>query len=294
MAQKTEKQPSVQATLFGGAAIAMWGLLALLTDLSGEIPPFQLAAMSFAIGAIVCFALDRRAITEVKSLSVRVVAAGALGLAGYHALYFTALKNAPAIEASLIAYLWPLMIVVGSALLPGETLRSHHVIGAAIGFAGCGLIIGGGSGFSAQSEHAFGYGVALAAAFTWTAYSLLSRKFSRVPTFAVAWYCLLSAIGCSVIHIAAEPTKIPGGAIEWVAVMLLGLLPVGAAFFAWDVGMKRGHIAVIGAASYGAPLLSSIFLIAAGRTDLTMQIALACLLITFGALLAAKDLIRKT
>ena len=43
------------ATLIGLTAILMWSLLSVLTVATGKIPAFQLAAMTFAIGAAVAF-----------------------------------------------------------------------------------------------------------------------------------------------------------------------------------------------------------------------------------------------
>ena len=44
------------ATLVGLTAILMWSLLSVMTVATGAITAFQLAAMTFAIGAAVAFA----------------------------------------------------------------------------------------------------------------------------------------------------------------------------------------------------------------------------------------------
>ena len=75
------------------------------------------------------------------------------------------------------------------------------------------------------------------------------------------------------------------------AMLALGLGPVGAAFFTWDIGMKRGDIQLLGVASYAAPLLSTLVLIASGFAEPSLRIAIACVLVTGGAVLAAKDMI---
>ena len=129
---------------------------------------------------------------------------GGLGLFAYHALYFAALQNAPAAEASLIAYLWPLLIVVFSALLPGEKLMFHHVLGALLGFAGAAIIIAAGQDLEVNSGAMFGYGLALMAAFTWTTYSLFSRRMSDMPTQSVIAYCAITTILSVVAHIWFE------------------------------------------------------------------------------------------
>src|SRR4051812_16261611 len=125
------------ATLIGFAAILMWSLLSLLTVASGTVPPFQLAAMTFAVGGAIGAAtwLFRPSAASALKQPAEVWALGVGGLFGYHALYFLALRLAPPAEAGLISYLWPLLIVLFSAFLPDERLRLHHVAGAALGLA---------------------------------------------------------------------------------------------------------------------------------------------------------------
>ncbi len=283
----------MRATFAGFLAIIMWALLALFTDLSGQVPPFQLSAMAFSVATLVGLAAGQFTAKPVgqKPVPVGVRLIGITGLFGYHFFYFTALRNAPAVEASLIAYLWPLLIVVGSALMPGEKLGVHHVLGALLGLAGTVLLVTRGSGFAFESRYAFGYAMAALCALTWSSYSLLSRRFADVPTRAVTSYCAASAGLSLICHLALEGTVWPGDVLQWLAVAGLGLMPVGAAFYVWDHGVKHGNIQVLGAASYGAPLLSTLVLIAAGTAQASLPVVGACLLITLGAVVAAKDMI---
>lgn len=281
------------ATLAGSVAILLWALLALLTAASGAVPPFQLAAMAFGIsgslGALSWVVQPRRMKALRQPLAVWLL--GIFGLFGYHFFYFTALRAAPPVEASLIAFLWPLLIVLFSALLPGERLRRHHVAGALLGFFGAALIVTNGGQIAMKPEFAFGYAMALLCALTWSSYSVASRLFSRVPTDIVTGFCLATAALALICHLLLETTAWPDGARQWLAVAGLGLGPVGLAFFVWDHGVKHGDIQVLGAASYTAPLLSTLFLVVLGYSELTWTIALACLSITAGATLAAKDMI---
>jgi len=282
------------ATLIGGVAILSWALLALFTAASGAVPPFQLTAMSFAIATILgiaSWAVRPGAIAAMRQPPA-VWALGVAGLFGYHFFYFTALRNAPPVEAGLIAYLWPLLIVLFSALLPGERLRAHHVFGALLGLLGAGLIVTGGEALEIRAEHAFGYAMAGVCALTWSSYSVLSRRVGDVPTDVVTGFCAVTAVLSTFCHLMLEETVWPATRVEWLAVAGLGVGPVGLAFYAWDIGVKRGQIQVLGALSYLAPLLSTLVLIAAGLGQATWVVAVACLLITSGALLAARDMIR--
>jgi drug/metabolite transporter (DMT)-like permease len=285
-----------RATLIGFSAVAMWALLALLTDASGQVPPFLLSAITFAIGT--CVGLAARLVMPAPARSQKVPSQvwviGIAGLFGYHFFYFTALRNAPAVEASLIAYLWPLLIVLGSALMPGERLAWNHVVGALLGLAGTFLIVTKGGALAFDARYAFGYAMAAVCALLWSAYSLLSRRFPTVPTSIVTWFCAATSALSLICHLLLEKTVLPDGLGQWLAVIGLGLMPVGAAFYAWDIGVKRGNIQVLGAASYAAPLLSTLVLIAAGVAEPSLRILAACVLITGGAALAAKSLLMRT
>lgn len=281
------------ATLVGFLAIAMWAVLALLTDSTGDIPAFQLTAMTFAIAALSGMAswLFRPHAWRGLNVPLKAWLVGVGGLFGYHFVYFTALENAPAVDASLIAYLWPLFIVLGSALMPGEKLKWYHVAGALLGLAGAAMIVTKGGSVSFDPQFAFGYSMAFGCALLWAGYSLLSRRLSKIPTDAVTGFCAVTALLALVCHLMFEQTVWPVDTSQWIAVVLLGLLPVGAAFFAWDYGVKRGNIQILGAASYASPLLSTVVLVIAGKTSLTLSIVFACIFITLGAVLASKDMI---
>src|SRR5438445_12932268 len=280
------------ATLIGLTAILMWSLLAVLTVATGKIPAFQLAAMTFAIGALVgCLTWIGRP-DAIRALRQQPLAwvVGVGGLFGYHALYFLALRFAPPAEAGLLNCLWPLLIVLFSSLLPGERLLSHHIIGALLGLAGTVLLFTG-NGASFAPGQIPGLAAAFVAAFVWASYSVMSRRLKAVPTDAVAGFCAATAILAAIVHVFVEKTVWPETSGQWLAILALGVGPVGAAFFTWDIGMKRGDIRVLGAASYATPLLSTAFLILAGFAKPTATIAIAAILIAGGGLIAAKDMI---
>lgn len=284
------------ATLIGFSAILMWSLLALLTAASAPVPPFQLTAMTFTIGSLLGAASWLRRPQALNQLKQPwpVWALGIGGLFGYHFLYFTALRHAPAVEASLIAYLWPLLIVTGSALMPGEQLRWYHIGGTILGLAGTALLITKGGSFSFDLRYSFGYLMAALCAITWAGYSLLSRRFKAVPTDTVTGFCIGTAVLSLICHLLLEQTVWPQHAGQWAAIAGLGLLPVGAAFYAWDFGVKRGNIQALGAASYAAPLLSTLILILFGLAEPSWPVLLACILITCGALLASNTMLRRS
>lgn len=284
------------ATLTGFTAVLMWAFLALLSTASGAIPPFQLTAMSFFIGGVTGVVSWMWRPSAVQSLrqNWQVWLVGIFGLCVYHCLYFFAIQNAPPVEASLIAYLWPLLIVLFAALLPGERLRFHHIIGAMLGLIGAVVIITKGFTVGFSESLKSGHIMALACAFIWSGYSVLSRRFGHVPTDVVAGFCLITALVAFGLHLALELTVWPQLNGQWAAIIMLGLFPLGLGFYAWDIGVKKGDIMVLGASSYAAPLLSTLVLVAAGYANVSWAVAIACILITLGGVVAAKDMMSST
>ena len=278
------------ATLIGFTAVLLWSLLAFLTAASGTMPAFQLTAITFAVGGVSLLVI-RPASLKAMRQPPKVWLLGVGGLFGYHFAYFFALRSAPPVEAGLINYLWPLLIVVFSAFLPGERLKWQHVVGCLLALAGAVLIVTRGRGLVLEMQYLPGYLAALCAALAWSSYSVLSRRFAGVPSEAITGFCLATAVLAALCHLLFEQTVWPTDLWQWAAVIALGLGPVGLAFYVWDIGVKQGDIQALGAVSYSTPLLSTLILIVSGYAAYTHIILVACVLITLGAVVAAKDLL---
>ena len=284
-----------RATAIGATAVLMWSTLAVLTTQTVGVPPLLLVSLSFGVAfflTLTKWLVRRERVLDHLIQPPAAWLAGVAGLFGFHFLYFVALKAAPPVEANLINYLWPLLIVLFSGLLPGERLRWFHVLGAVAGFAGAGLLVTGGGAVAFRAEHGVGYAAAIGSAIIWATYSVGTRFFRGVPTDAVGGFCLATCLLSAVCHAAFETTVWPSGA-QWLAVLALGIGPVGGAFFVWDYGLKRGSVRALGAFAYAAPLLSTLILIALGMAPATWPVAVACVLITGGAVLGGADAFRR-
>jgi drug/metabolite transporter (DMT)-like permease len=288
-----------RATLFGVAAILMWAALALLSALAGAMPPFQLTAMCLAIGAVVglvAMARSSEGLGAFRRLTPAALALGIYGLLGFHAAYFSALAHAPVVDVSVITYTWPLMVVLLSFLLPKAkaeavaattwTGTALPIFGAVLGFGGAALVPIANAGGLSLSGSAAGYGLAVTAAVIWATYSVGSRVVGSAPASVLTLPCALSALGAGAIHLATETTVWPQSTSEYLAIAALGLGPLGAAFFVWDIAMKQGDIRLVGVLSYATPLLSTGLLIAAGKGEASPLLWLAVSLVVAGATLA--------
>lgn len=274
-----------RATLAGCGALALWAFLALLARMAAGVPPLQITALAFAAGGVLALAVvAARGGLALLRQGPLAWAHGVGGLFGYHALYFAALALAPAVEANLLNYLWPLLIVLLSAPILGLRLGARRLAGVALGFAGCVLLVGAGASFPPGA--ALGFLAAAGCALVWSVYSVTSKRMQAVPTEAVAGFCLATALLAGVTHLLFETTVVPD-ARQWVAVLLLGAGPLGAAFFLWDTGMKRGDPRLLGTLAYAVPVASTLLLVVAGEGVLTWRAGVAAVLVAGGGLLAA-------
>jgi drug/metabolite transporter (DMT)-like permease len=275
-----------RATLIGFSAILMWSALAVLTIGTAPVPPFLLNALCFGIGGgIGLIWTARREFSILGTVSWQVYVFGTAGLFGYHFLYFTAFRWGPNATTGLIAYLWPLFIVLMSGLLPGERLRARHILGAAVALGGAAIIVLGTGTAGANLPALI---LAFICAVTWAGYSVISRRLGAVPTESVTVFCLTTAVLSGLAHFALEQTVWPVDLGGWASVLALGIGPVGIAFFTWDLGMKKGNIQFLGVASYAAPLLSTLALVISGNTAASPSLWIAAMMIAGGAALAAR------
>lgn len=290
--KQANHQPSVSiGTQIGFIAIVIFGTLALLTTLTdGVIPPFQMMAMCFGIAFIlICLRWIKNRDNGLAHIRQPLLSwiIGVGGLFGFHFFYFKGMSLAPAVEVSLITYLWPLLIVLFSSFLPGEKLRKYHLAGALLALIGCWILISGKGELGFAWHYLPGYLYGLGAAITWGLYSTLSRLVRNVPTDAVGWFCAATAILALLYHILFENTVWPADTLQWIGVIGLGLGPVGAAFFFWDYGVKYGNIQLVGTLAYITPLISTLLLIVFGYAKPSFNVIAAGVLIVCGSIIAS-------
>lgn len=272
--------PRHRADVLALAAIALWGSLASLGVSLAHVPPFLLTGLSLLIGSLIALPLSRFRLAEWW-VPPRTLALGVYGLFGFHFLLFLALRHAPPVEANLINYLWPLgMVVLAPLFLPDMRLRWQHVGAALVGFLGAVIaILGRGS---VGSELAFslepGYLLALVSAFVWASYSLLTRRVPMFPTAAVGSFAAVSGVLSLLCHWALEPA-VSLSAKDGLLIVVMGLGPLGGAFFLWDAAIKAGDPRRIGLMAFLTPLLSTAILVLVSGNDLQWNVLLAAVLI---------------
>lgn len=280
-------------TFLGLSAITLWGSLALLGTMTSEIPAFQLLFICFSISAGLMFLnrlLQKRPALQKPDMTKRQWLIGIAGLFGFHFCYFMALRFAPAIQVSLIVYLWPLLLTLLVAT-PGH--RKRAMLGGVLGFIGVSLVITqNDSGTSAiAAEYISGYALAICCALIWSTYSWSLSK-TAGHSDDIGWLSLAVALLSLAAHLTLETSYWPLSSKEFIGALLLGLGPVGGAFYLWDSGMKHGNRSLLAISSFAAPLITAVSLVLAGISEWSLILLTALILVLTGGLIATPPKIK--
>jgi drug/metabolite transporter (DMT)-like permease len=273
----------MKADLLAMAAIALWGSLAPLGVKLAHIPPFLLTGLGLLVGSLIALPLAQFRLSRWR-VPLPTLMVGIYGLFGFHFLLFMALRNAPAVQANLINYLWPLgMVAMAPFFLKDVSLQARHIGAALIGFAGAAIAILGRGG-SADTGGGFhsGYVIALASAFVWASYSLLTRRLPAFATSAVGGFAAASGLLSLLCHALLEPA-ISLTTQDMLLIGILGLGPLGGAFFLWDAAIKLGDTRRIGLLAFATPILSTVLLLITTGQPLQWNVAIAATLVVGAA-----------
>jgi len=278
------------ATFLGVIAIFMWGGLAILGSYTVDIPPFQLLFLCFSLSTILMFIKrikTRQALLTKPCLSLSQWLIGIVGLFGFHFCYFIALKNAPAIEVSMISYLWPVLFVL---FISSKENFLFSLIGSLVGFIGIGFVIAGNEAISLSQEYIIGYSLAACCAFIWSFYSWFQSK-AKNSVDDIGWLSMAVALLSLFVHTQFETSHWNFTAQQWLGILLLGIGPVGGAFYLWDIGLKKGNRKLLASLSYCAPLISAVILSLAGLNTWSINILISLFFILLGALISSGNLL---
>ena len=265
------------SVILGIITIICWGSLATFGKLLIHLPPFYILGVTFLIGSIPALFKYRMMFPPIKILLL-----GVAGYFGYHFFLFYAFRFAPALEANLINYLWPVILVLLTPLFfRDRKLKVYHFFGATLSIVGS-LFLVMGKGASLSSDNLKGYLLAFGAALTWPLYSIGKKKMQDVPVWSVGSFCLFSGILCLITHSMIEPRVVLQPRDAWL-LFFMGAGPFGLAFYSWDLAMKWGDPRVIGALAYMTPVLSTLGLIFLAGQILLPTTFIAMILIISGA-----------
>lgn len=264
--------------ILGIVTILCWGSLATFSNLTIHLPPFFVLAVCFFLGALPAMLKGRAMIPSFK-----VFLLGVGGYFGYHFFLFTAFRFAPAVEANLINYMWPvLMVLLTPLFFRGEKIHWYHVLGATLAIIGAIILVRGTEAESKTDNYYVGYLLAAAAAVTWPLYSIAKKKVPATSVWAVGSFCLGASVLSFVTHLLIEPKVVLQSHDLWMLIAM-GVGPFGVAFYCWDKACGLGDTRLLGALAYLTPVISTLGLVFFAGKSLSPSTGVAMMLIIGGA-----------
>ena len=283
------KSNYTKATIIGQLGLLMWGLLAVFTVVVTNIPTFEILSIVFTVSFItgIAYSYIKGEENPIKKHPKYMWFIGFLGIFCNDALYIQSFKYAPPEQADLINYLWPLMVILFSSVLPKEKFLIKYVISAVIAFTGIYLLLCGGEGF--HYEFLPGYGFAFLAASCWAIFTLFSRGNNQNKSIAVtAIYCGIAAVGSFVSHCVSEVFIMPTLS-QSIILVIMGVTTHSLAYIFWDFGIKKGNFRLLSILSYANPIISIFFLVLLGFAPYSNNLLIAAVLVFIAGVISAID-----
>lgn len=274
----------------------MWSFAALLAVEVESIPTFEILSValtvSFLTTSVWLTYSGRWKLIAKQPQTIWIP--GVIGVFFNDLAYFTAFKYAPAAQVDIINYLWPMLIVLMSAVLPKHSLKRNHLIAAGLGFIGASLAIWDTcSEGSFQISHLLGYFFALLSAFSWSFYIVCSMQPNhKAPIEMIGMFCGVGAILAIGTHTYFETTM--WLEMQQVATLLvIGATTCGAAYYFWIHGIQHGDSKRLTILSYWVPLASISILVFQGKAECSPLIIVSGCLVTTATMLIKKEAINE-
>ncbi|MEF3019958.1 aromatic amino acid DMT transporter YddG [Vibrio mimicus] len=253
-------------TLYGIAAILLWGsLMALTRRVAEEFSPIGGAALIYTVSTL--FLLFTMGVPRLKAGSARYVIIGGALFVSYEICLALALGMAndrlQAIEMSVINYLWPALTVLIAALLSKRSVSFWVYPSVGLAFLGVAWTIVAEQGISAAdlmariATNPTVYSMAFIGAFIWAIYCNVTQRLAQGQNAIVLFF----AATASVLWLQYALSDEPALSFTWsnTSTLLLTGVVMGSGYALWNVAILRGNMLLLATLSYFTPVISTLF-----------------------------------
>lgn len=279
---------SPTATLIGYGALLMWSCYALMVTVLKSVPTFEILSVVFLGGfAVIACRLTKRGEWYKIKQPWLVWVVGIGGIVGNDFTNIAALKAAPPIQVELINYLWPMLVVVLTSLLPGERFTTKHFISGIVGLMGVYVLVTHNQGLAGFNwSYLQGYILALSGSLIWATYCIISRYHQKTPMEMLGMYFGVGAVLSLICHFSYEATVIPRLG-QWGILLAMVVTTSGLAYYCWDYSCKKGNVKLLSILTYGNPVLSAILLIIFTSAQYSHYLAIAASLVVLASVISS-------
>ena len=272
----------------------------LLTDVFG---PMQLIILRLA-GGVVCFYVFQKLFVHEKVAPRDLIMLAFLGIIGFglnQTLFYVGLTFTSPVDASILHVINPILVLIFSSLIIGESVTIRKAGGIALGASGALLLVLYSSGLSFSGNHALGNMLIIGNMVFYALYLVLIKPLTAKYTTAtilkwVSIFGFLFVLPFSIkpaldIHYAAISGK------NWLLVLYVIVMNTFIAYFLVNYALERVMPSIVSYYTYLQPFIASAVSVTIGGANITWTKVIAAILIFSGVALvnsgSIKDKLKK-
>lgn len=227
---------------------------------------------------------------------------GFFGIFGYPIFYFYGLHSPKPIEANIINYLWPLIVLISGFVLGKEKFEFRKLLGVLLGFAGIIFIVADFSTFTQthsnnitfNTEYIPYYLPAFMGAIFYGLYTALLRnnttKISGVEELSPISKFYIILLSSSILHVFIMLTKTSDPEYfsfsythkSFLFLIIYSIINFGIAYYLWMKAASNLPTSQTALLAFLIPIFSSIFLSFFNHTPMPTQIVYSLILVSLG------------
>jgi drug/metabolite transporter (DMT)-like permease len=294
---KTNK--TVTSFFYLGLCILSWGLIPVVTKkILVELNSLQMLFYSTIFSCIVMFGivLFEKKMHILKTYTVsdylKTGVPGFLGTYLYYVLLYAALALTSASEGFILAYTWPMLVIILAFPLLKERLTLKKLCSILISFFGIVVIVTHGSIFDLSFTSLQGDILALAGAGVFALFSVLGKKYQYDQVVSVFIYFVTALVFITPTLFLFSSLKIPSFDI-WLWLFLNGFLVNGISYIFWFKALEYGDTSVTSNALYLTPFLSLVYIALFLGEQILLSSIIGLMIIVVGIILQSVNLRQK-
>jgi drug/metabolite transporter (DMT)-like permease len=282
-----------------GLCILSWGLIPVVTKhILVELNNLQMLFYStifscIVMGGIVLFQkkaslLATYAIHDYAKIGVL----GFLGTYVYYVLLYGALALTSASEGFILAYTWPMLVIMLAFPLLKERLTVKKLCSIFISFLGIVVIVTHGRIFALSFTSLQGDMLALGGAGVFALFSVLGKKYYYDQVVSVFIYFVTALVFITPTLFLFSSLKMPSFHV-WLWLLLNGFVVNGVSYIFWFKALEYGDTSVISNALYVTPFLSLVYIALFLGEQILISSIVGLVIIVVGIILQSVNLRRK-
>jgi len=246
--------------------LLMWGSLAAVSKLLlGNLDSYQVMFYMYGFGVVIFWAMLRSRVNWRAALTWRTGEAALLFACGaltflYDFFYLKSLERIPAVEASMLNYLFPIFIVLFAIPMHGEKMNRYKAASVLMGAAGTALLVTEGQLGSFAFTDLEGDAYAVAAAVSWGLFTNLVKKnrqdlmLSTIAITAVAFALSAGALLLSSRFVLPRSGDLYG--VLWLSVSNIVL-----GFLLYFRALKYASASLVASFTFFTPFVTLLFIV---------------------------------